>query len=77
VLGLRVGLGQGAYCLGCCWALMALLFVVSAMGLVGVGARGVRAGREGRGAGSWMNGVVLLVWAVWLGVGGMALSGGA
>src|SRR5579859_1106001 len=25
--GLRLGLAQGAYCLGCCWALMLLLFV--------------------------------------------------
>lgn len=31
---LRMGLGHGAYCLGCCWALMALLFVGGAMNLV-------------------------------------------
>jgi predicted metal-binding membrane protein len=30
---LRVGLSHGAYCLGCCWALMAVLFVVGLMNL--------------------------------------------
>ena len=29
----RVGLSHGAYCLGCCWALMAVLFVVGLMNL--------------------------------------------
>lgn len=31
---LRLGLGQGSYCVGCCWALMALMFVVGVMNLV-------------------------------------------
>jgi len=31
---LVVGLRHGAYCLGCCWALMAILFVVGTMNLV-------------------------------------------
>jgi predicted metal-binding membrane protein len=30
----RMGLEHGAYCVGCCWALMALLFVGGAMNLV-------------------------------------------
>ena len=30
---LRVGLSHGLYCLGCCWALMAVLFVVGLMNL--------------------------------------------
>src|SRR5205823_2441919 len=29
----RVGVSHGAYCLGCCWALMAVLFVVGLMNL--------------------------------------------
>lgn len=33
-----MGLDHGAYCVGCCWALMALLFVVGAMNLVWVAA---------------------------------------
>jgi predicted metal-binding membrane protein len=31
---LRMGLSHGAYCLGCCWLLMALLFVGGAMNLL-------------------------------------------
>jgi predicted metal-binding membrane protein len=35
---LRMGIGHGAYCLGCCWALMCVLFVVGVMSLVWVAA---------------------------------------
>ena len=35
---LRMGLRHGAYCLGCCWLLMCLLFVVGVMNLVWVAA---------------------------------------
>jgi predicted metal-binding membrane protein len=34
----RMGLDHGAYCLGCCWALMCVLFVVGVMNLVWVAA---------------------------------------
>lgn len=34
---LRMGLKHGGYCLGCCWLLMALLFVLGVMNLVWVG----------------------------------------
>jgi len=34
----RMGIGHGAYCLGCCWALMCVLFVVGVMSLVWVAA---------------------------------------
>lgn len=33
---LRMGLEHGSYCLGCCWMLMALLFVVGVMNLLWV-----------------------------------------
>ena len=33
---LRMGLAHGAYCLGCCWALMCVLFVVGVMNLAWV-----------------------------------------
>jgi predicted metal-binding membrane protein len=33
---LQMGLRHGVYCLGCCWLLMCLLFVVGVMNLVGV-----------------------------------------
>jgi predicted metal-binding membrane protein len=35
---LRMGLGHGMYCLGCCWGLMSVLFVVGVMNLVWVAA---------------------------------------
>jgi predicted metal-binding membrane protein len=35
---LQMGARHGAYCLGCCWAIMALLFVVGVMNLVWVAA---------------------------------------
>jgi len=35
---LRMGMEHGAYCLGCCWMLMALLFVVGVMNLLWVAA---------------------------------------
>jgi predicted metal-binding membrane protein len=35
---LRMGIEHGAYCLGCCWALMALLFVGGVMNLIWVAA---------------------------------------
>ena len=34
----RMGLRLGAYCLGCCWALMCVLFVVGVMNLAWVAA---------------------------------------
>lgn len=34
----RMGLHHGIFCLGCCWALMGVLFVVGVMNLVWVGA---------------------------------------
>jgi predicted metal-binding membrane protein len=35
---LRMGIEHGTYCLGCCWALMCVLFVVGVMNLVWVAA---------------------------------------
>lgn len=35
---LRMGLGHGAYCVGCCWVLMVLLFIGGVMNLLWVGA---------------------------------------
>ncbi len=37
----RMGATHGAYCLGCCWALMALLFVGGVMNLVWIAALAV------------------------------------
>jgi len=38
---LRLGLRQGMYCLGCCWATMLLMFAVGAMNIVWMAALGV------------------------------------
>lgn len=63
---LQSGLGHGAYCLGCCWMLMALLFVGGIMNLVWIAAIALlvliekslpRSGWVGR-----TMGVVLVVW---------------
>ena len=35
---LRMGMSHGSYCLGCCWALMGVLFVVGVMNLMWVAA---------------------------------------
>jgi len=67
---LRIGASHGIYCLGCCWVLMALLFAVGVMNLIGVAAiaalvfvekllrGGVWVGRVGGGAmaafGAWL-----------------------
>jgi len=69
---LRVGLLHGAYCVGCCWALMGLLFVAGAMNLLWVAAiavfvlmektafPGTRFGRIASGIGLAAAGAVLL-----------------
>jgi predicted metal-binding membrane protein len=68
--GLRMGTHHGAFCVGCCWALMALLFVGGVMNLLWVAViagfvllekvlpRGPMAGR--------LTGVALLGWGGWL-----------
>jgi predicted metal-binding membrane protein len=38
---LRMGIAHGTYCLGCCWALMCVLFVVGVMNLLWVAAMAV------------------------------------
>ena len=52
----RMGLHHGAYCLGCCWALMLVLFAVGIMNLVWVAAIGVFVLLEKTGrAGLWFS----------------------
>jgi predicted metal-binding membrane protein len=38
---LGMGIAHGTYCLGCCWALMCVLFVVGVMNLVWVAAMAI------------------------------------
>jgi predicted metal-binding membrane protein len=65
---LKMGVNHGAFCVGCCWALMALLFVVGVMNLLWVAIIAAfvlveklaqRGAVVGRAAGA-----LLIVWAV-------------
>jgi predicted metal-binding membrane protein len=71
---LQMGMRHGAYCLGCCWALMGILFVVGVMSLVWVAALTLLVLLEKTGpAGSVlarMAGVVMIAFGVLLFAGG-------
>jgi predicted metal-binding membrane protein len=69
-----MGLHHGAYCLGCCWLIMLLLFVLGVMNLPWVAVLTVvvlaektlpRGRLLSRGLG-----VVLILWGFWLLLGG-------
>lgn len=65
-----MGLSHGAYCVGCCWALMGLLFVGGVMNLLWVAALAVFVLLEKAVArGPWLSraaGLGLIGWAVYL-----------
>jgi predicted metal-binding membrane protein len=67
---LRMGLEHGAICLGCCWALMLLLFVLGVMNLVWIAALAAFVLAEKIGPmGEWVSrvsGVLLAGWGVWV-----------
>jgi predicted metal-binding membrane protein len=48
---LRLGLTQGLYCLGCCWAMMLLMFAVGVMNILWMAALGMAMTVEKIGAG--------------------------
>ena len=65
-----MGLQHGRYCLGCCWVLMALLFVLGVMNLVWIAALAAFVLAEKvaptRGENvSRVTGVLLIVWGGW------------
>ena len=66
---LRMGLEHGAFCLGCCWALMLLLFVLGIMNLVWIAALAAFVLAEKVAPrGEWVSratGVLLFGWGVW------------
>ena len=66
---MRMGLEHGAYCLGCCWALMLLLFVLGVMNLVWIAALAAFVLAEKVAPMSeWVSrgsGVLLAGWGVW------------
>jgi predicted metal-binding membrane protein len=67
---LVMGVRHGVFCLGCCWALMALLFVGGVMNLAWVATLTVfvlieKVVPTGRIV-PWVSGGLLLAWAAWL-----------
>lgn len=65
---LRLGVLHGAYCVGCCWMLMSLLFVGGIMNLWWIAALTLLVGLEKLApCGEWVGragGAVLIVWGV-------------
>ena len=67
---LRMGLEHGTYCLGCCWLIMALLFVLGVMNLVWIAALALFVLIEKMVPNaqwiSWISGIGMLIWGGWL-----------
>ncbi len=67
---LRMGLKHGSYCVGCCWILMALLFVAGVMNLLWIAAiAGFVLLEKIVPRGAWVSraaGVFLLGWGAWM-----------
>jgi predicted metal-binding membrane protein len=73
---LQMGVEHGAYCLGCCWALMALLFVAGVMNLLWIAILAVlvlveKVAPAGHIV-SRIAGVVFVIWGIWLLAGAFA-----
>jgi len=66
----QMGLIHGAYCLGCCWFLMALLFVGGVMNLFWIAGLAIFVLLEKTiSAGEWLakiTGIFLILWGAWL-----------
>ncbi len=65
-----LGMQHGSYCVGCCWALMGLMFVFGAMNLLWMGALSLFMLGEKIAPASWrlnrVAGVVLVLWGIFL-----------
>jgi len=72
---LTMGLRHGVFCLGCCWVLMALLFVLGVMNLLWIAAlAGFVLIEKIAPSGRWVSrisGVALLLWGAWMVVGAL------
>jgi predicted metal-binding membrane protein len=71
----RMGLDHGVYCLGCCWSLMALLFVGGVMNLYWIAGLALFILLEkmipaGHRLG-WRTGIVLVAWGGWMAFGAL------
>ena len=67
---LLMGLHHGSYCLGCCWALMGLLFLLGVMNLLWIAALAfIVLAEKVAPAGNWLAralGLAFLAWGGWL-----------
>ena len=67
---LMMGLEHGLFCTGCCWALMALLFVLGMMNLLWIASLTILVGLEKilprRSYFSRGTGVLLAIWGLWV-----------
>ena len=67
---LMMGLHHGGYCLGCCWALMGLLFLLGVMNLVWIAAlAGFVLAEKVVPGGIWVGrlaGLALVAWGIWM-----------
>jgi predicted metal-binding membrane protein len=65
-----MGLRHGAYCVGCCWVLMALLFVLGVMNLAWISLLAAFVLIEKLvSSGPWLSrgsGLLLLAWGIWI-----------
>jgi predicted metal-binding membrane protein len=79
----RMGLKHGAYCLGCCWALMGLLFAFGVMNLLWVAGLSAFVLLEkitpvdANRLVSRLSGVVFVGWAAWIVFGSWKLAAGS
>lgn len=67
--GIHMGARYGAYCVGCCWALMGLLFVVGVMNLPWIAVLAIFVLMEKMARGPWLGratGAALIAWALYL-----------
>jgi predicted metal-binding membrane protein len=68
----RMGLEHGGYCLGCCWALMLLMFAAGVMSVIAMAVLSLFILAERLLPGRWaaqVPGLVLLGWGAWTVVG--------
>jgi predicted metal-binding membrane protein len=69
---LRVGFKHGSYCVGCCWAVMVVMFVVGAMNLIWMAALTVFMLGEKVAPARWrvreLSGVALVLWGLAVGI---------
>ena len=67
---LRVGFKHGSYCVGCCWAVMAVMFVLGAMNLAWMAALTLFMLGEKVAPARWrvreISGGLLLLWGLWV-----------